>query len=131
METIPEDFHDLFKPESKALAFLATIMPDGSPQVTPLWFSWNGQYILVNTAKGRTKERNMRERPAVALAILDPNIPTRYVQIRGKVVGINETDADAHINTLSLKYDGKPWVKVSGQIRVQFKILPEHVNAQE
>ena len=118
-------------PTTQAIAFLATLMRDGSPQVTPLWFSWDGQYILVNTAKGRTKERNMRERPVVALAIADPKIPTRYIQIRGKVVEINETGADEHINVLSLLYEGKPWEKVPGQIRVQFKILPEHVNASQ
>ena len=118
-------------PATRALAFLATLMRDGSPQVTPLWFSWDGQYILVNTAKGRTKERNMQERPVVALAIADPKIPTRYIQIRGKVVEINETGADEHINVLSLLYEGKPWEKVPGQIRVQFKILPEHVNASQ
>ncbi len=131
MNTIPGDFQDLLKPETRALAFLATLMSDGSPQVTPLWFSWDGRFILVNTAKGRTKERNMRERPTVAIAISDPKIPTRYIQIRGKVVEIDEIDADRHINYLSLKYDGKPWQKVPGQIRVQFKILPEHVNVDQ
>src|SRR5512135_2850032 len=105
-------------------------MKDGTPQVTPLWFSWDGEFILVNTAKGRTKDRNMRERPVVAIAILDPNLQTRYLQIRGKVVAIDESDADVHINALSLKYDGKPWEKVPGQTRVIFKILPEHVNTE-
>ena len=131
MNTIPDDFQDLLKPETQALAFLATVMSDGSPQVTPLWFSWDGKYILINTARGRTKDRNMRERPAVALVISDPNVPTRYIQIRGTVAEINETDADDHINFLSLKYDRKPWKKVPGQIRVQFRILPEHVNVDQ
>ncbi len=131
MNTIPDNFRDLLKPEVRALAFLATLMHDGTPQVTPLWFSWDGKYILVNTAKGRTKETNMRERPNVAIAISDPKIPTRYIQIRGKVAEINETGADEHINELSLKYDGIPWKKVPGQVRVQFKILPEHVNVDQ
>jgi PPOX class probable F420-dependent enzyme len=130
MNTIPIDFQDLLKPETRALAVLATLMEDGSPQITPLWFSWDGQCILVNTAKGRTKERNMRNRPMVALAILDSKITTRYIQIRGKVIEANEVDADEHINALSLIYDGKPWRKIAGQRRVIFKILPEHVNAQ-
>jgi PPOX class probable F420-dependent enzyme len=130
MNTIPIDFQDLLKPETRALAVLATLMEDGSPQITPLWFSWDGQCILVNTAKGRTKERNMRNRPMVALAILDRKISTRYIQIRGKVIEANEVDADEHINALSLIYDGKPWRKIAGQRRVIFKILPEHVNAQ-
>ncbi len=118
-------------PETKALAVLATTMDDGTPQISPLWFSWDGEYILINTAKGRVKDRNIRGRPVVAIAILDPNLPTRYIQIRGKVVEINESDADAHINVLSLKYDGKPWTKVAGQTRVRFKILPEHVDAHQ
>ena len=131
MNTIPEDYLDLLKPETKALAILATTMKDGTPQISPLWFSWDGQHILINTAKGRVKDLNMRERPIVALAILDPNIPTRYIQIRGKVIEANESDAEAHINFLSLKYDSKPWTKVPGQIRVRYKIQPEHVDAHQ
>ncbi len=130
MNTIPENFQDLLDPLTRAIAVLATVMKDGSPQITPVWFSWDGKCILVNTAKGRTKERNMRERPAVALDIIDPKISTRYIQIRGKVIEIRESDADEHINALSLKYDGVPWQKVAGQTRVIFKILPEHVNVQ-
>ena len=133
MNTIPENFRDLFHPETKAIAVLATLMKDGSPQITPLWFSWDGQCIVVNTAKGRVKDRNMRERPLVALAILDPLVSTRYIQIRGKIIEINEnkSDAEAHINALSLKYDGKPWQIVEGQTRVIFRIMPEHVNTQQ
>ncbi len=130
MNTIPEKFQDLLDPETKAIAVLATLMKDGSPQITPVWFSWDGKCILVNTAKGRTKERNMRARRVVALDILDPKTSTRYVQIRGKVIEITESGADAHINILSLKYDGTAWQKVAGQTRVIFKILPEHVNVQ-
>ncbi len=131
MVTIPDDYLDLLKPETKALAVLATILKDGTPQISPLWFSWDGECILINTAKGRVKDRNMRERPTVALAILDPRIPTRYIQVRGKVIEINESNADAHINALSLKYDGIPWTKVPGQTRVRFKILLEHVDAHQ
>ncbi len=130
MNTIPDSFQDLLKPETKALAYLATLMKDGTPQVTPLWFSWDGQCILVNTARGRTKERNMRKRPVVAMVIQDPDVTTRYIQVRGKVIEVNEKDADEHINALSLKYDGKPWKKVEGQIRVKFKIALEHVNVE-
>ncbi len=131
MNNIPQNFQDLLKPETRALAILATLMKDGTPQISPIWFSWDGQFILINTAKGRTKERNLRRNPAVALAILDPEVSTRYIQIRGKVIDINESDADEHINALSLKYDGKPWEKVEGQTRVIFKILPENVNAEQ
>ena len=126
---IPTEYHDLLKDETKAYLFLATTMPDGSPQVTPVWFSAEGEHILVNTAKGRVKDRNMRARPQVALVIQDPSTPYRYLQIRGRVDEITEAGGDEHINTLSLKYDGKPWKKVTGQTRVIFKIFPEHVDA--
>lgn len=126
---IPKDYLDLLKDETKAYLFLATTMADGSPQVTPVWFSAEGEHILVNTAKGRVKDRNMRARPHVALVIQDPATPYRYLQIRGRVDGITEEGGDEHINALSLKYDGKPWKKTEGQTRVIFKIFPEHVDA--
>ena len=126
---IPKDYLDLLKNETKAFLFLATLMADGSPQVTPVWFSAEGEHILINTAKGRVKERNMRARPHVALVIQDPSTPYRYLQIRGRVDEITEQGGDEHINALSLMYDAKPWKKAAGQTRVIFKILPEHVDA--
>ena len=128
-KTIPEKFHDLLQDETKAYLFLATTMSDGSPQVTPVWFSVDDTHILINTARGRVKDRNMRAHPQVALVIQDPATPYRYIQIRGRVVEITEEGGDAHINALSLKYDGKPWKLVAGQTRVIFKILPEHIDA--
>jgi hypothetical protein len=129
VKTIPTDYHDLLKEETKAFLYLATTMADGSPQVTPVWFSADDMHILVNTAKGRVKDRNMRARPQVALVIQDPKTPYRYLQIRGRVDGITEAGGDEHINALSLKYDGKPWKLVAGQTRVIYKILIEHVDA--
>ena len=129
MKSIPTEFHDLLQEETKAFLFLATVMEDGSPQVTPVWFSADETHILINTAKGREKDRNMRARPHVAMAIQDPSTPYRYLQIRGRVDEITEKGGDEHINALSLKYDGKPWKKVAGQTRVIFKISPEHVDA--
>jgi len=129
MQSIPAEYHDLLKDETKAFLFLATTMSDGSPQVTPIWFSADGEHILINTAKGRVKERNMRARPRVALVIQDPATPYRYLQIRGRVDEITEEGGDEHINALSLKYDGKPWKLVAGQVRVIFKVLPEYVDA--
>ena len=126
---IPTEYHDLLKDETKAYLFLATTMTDGSPQVTPVWFSAEGEHILVNTAKGRVKDRNIRARPQVALVIQDPSTPYRYLQIRGRVDEITEAGGDEHINALSLKYDGKPWKKVTGQTRVIYKIFPEHIDA--
>jgi PPOX class probable F420-dependent enzyme len=129
MKSIPSEFHDLLKDETKAFLFLATLMADGSPQVTPVWFSADEDHILINSAKGRVKDRNMRARPQVAIVIQDPATPYRYLQIRGRVAEITETGGDEHINALSLKYDGKPWKLVPNQIRVIYKIEVEHVDA--
>jgi len=129
MLTIPISHQALIKDETKSFLFLATLMPNGSPQVTPVWFTADGNHILINTAKGRIKDRNMRARPQVALVIQDPSTPYRYLQIRGRVDSFTEEGGDEHINALSLKYDGKSWKKVTGQTRVIFKILPEHVDA--
>lgn len=121
----PEKYLDLLKDECKAYVFLATVMDDGTPQVTPVWFSADDEHILVNTAEGRVKDRNMRARPNVALVVQDPNDTYRYMQIRGKVVERTYEGADAHINALSQKYRGKDWDIPAGQIRVLYKIAPE------
>ncbi len=126
---IPPAYHDLLQDETKAFLYLATLMPDGSPQVTPVWFSTEGEHILINTARGRVKDRNMRARPQVAMLIQDPRTPYRYLQLRGRVDGFTEQGGDEHINALSLKYDGKPWKKVEGQRRVIYRIRIEHVDA--
>ena len=123
MKNIPEKFQDLFADETKAFLFLATTMDDGSPQVTPVWFNTDGEYILINSAKGRTKDRNMRARPRVAVAIMDPANPYRYIQLRGEIVEIAEEGARKHIDALSLKYRGEP--VYSGPLdeqRVTYKI---------
>ena len=121
----PEKYIDLLKPETKAFLYLATIMADGSPQVTPVWFDTDGEHILINTNEGRTKDRNMKKRPNIALVIQDPTNPYRYLQIRGKVAGYTRENADEHINMLSQRYNGKPWPYNPKQKRIIFKIKPE------
>ena len=119
--SIPEDFKDLL--DKKALANLATVMPDGSPQVTPLWFDYDGTCVRVNSAKGRQKDRNMRARPAVALSIVDPDNPYRYMQLRGKVIEVTEEGAKAHIDALANTYIGTDYpYHASGEIRVIYVI---------
>lgn len=123
---IPAQFLDLLRFETKAFAHLATVMPDGSPQVTPVWFDYDGTHIIINSARGRVKDRNLRRNPNVALAISDPNNPYRYLQIRGRVVEITEEGADAMIDRLCFKYTGQPvypWRR-PGEQRVTYKILP-------
>ena len=120
----PETFQDLLNEESKAFLYLATLMPDGSPQVTPVWFSTDGEHILINTNEGRVKDKNMKARPKVAMTIQDPNDRYRYLGIRGEVVSFTTEGADEHINKLSLKYDDEPWKPRKDQRRIIFRIKP-------
>jgi len=122
----PKEYHDLVSDESKALLYLATIMPDGSPQVTPVWFSTKDEYILINTNEGRVKDKNMKVRSNVAMTIQDPNNLYRYLGVRGKVVSYTTEGANEHINMLSLRYDNEPWTERDDQRRIIFKIKPTH-----
>ena len=130
MKSIPEKYHDLLKDETKAFLFLATSMKDGSPQVTPIWFNHDEEHILINSAKGRIKDRNMRARPQVAFVIQDPADPYRYLQVRGRVVEIIEEGAPEHIISLAQKYTGKPWRgNAPNEVRVIYKIAVEKTDA--
>ncbi len=131
MKIVPQEFQDLLQDETKSFAILSTLMPDGSPQVTPVWFNVEGDHILINTAKGRQKERNMRARPQVAMTIMDPKRPYRYLQIRGAVVDSTEEGAADHINFLSRKYRGHDFDIPKGQVRVTYKILPKYVSTED
>jgi PPOX class probable F420-dependent enzyme len=126
--TIPEQFKDLF--QKKAFANLATLMPDGRPQVTPVWCDLDGSNIRINTAKGRLKDKNMRRNKNVALSIFDPDNPYRHLAVQGEVVEITEQGADAHIDALAKKYLGKdkyPF-RQPGEVRVMYKIRPDRVS---
>lgn len=124
MKQVPNIFQDLLAEETKAFAFLATVMPDGSPQVTPVWFDTDGENILVNSAKGRVKDKNMRRNPQVAMTIMAMENPYRYLQIRGEVVEITEEGGADHIHALSMKYHGHRFNIPEGQTRVTYKIKP-------
>ena len=125
-EAIPEKYRDLFN--KRAFASLATLMPDGRPQVTPVWCDLEGDYVVFNSAKGRQKDRNVRRDPRVSLAVVDPENPYRYLEIRGTVVEITEDGADASIDKLAKKYLGVDKYPYSqpGEKRVLYKIKPEH-----
>jgi PPOX class probable F420-dependent enzyme len=127
--TVPEAFKDVF--DKRGFAHLATLMKDGSPQVTPVWCDYDGTHIRINTAKGRLKDKNMRRDKRVALSIQDPTNPYRYIGIRGEVVEITENGADAHIDALAKKYldkDRYPF-RAPGEVRVIYKIRPEKIAA--
>ncbi len=125
-EVIPESHLDLFK--KRAFGNLATLMPDGRPQVTPVWCDLEGGNVRVNSAQGRQKDRNMRRDPRVAISIMDPENPYRYLEIRGRVVEITEQGANEHIDRLAQKYLGLDQYphRQPGEVRVMYKIKPEH-----
>ena len=112
--------------QKKGFANLSTILPDGSPQVTPVWFDHENGLIRINTAVDRIKDRNMRERPKVAISILDPDNPYKYVSIRGVVQKRTKEGADDHINLLAKKYldvDEYPY-RSPDETRVLYIIKP-------
>jgi PPOX class probable F420-dependent enzyme len=97
--------------------------------VTPVWWEYDGTHVLINSAKGRTKDLNMRRNPNVALSIQDPDNPYRHLSVKGKVVDITENGADAHIDKLSKKYTGRDVYanRRPGEVRVIYRILPEKI----
>jgi PPOX class probable F420-dependent enzyme len=104
-QVIPEKFLDLF--QKKAFAHLVTLMPDGSPQSTPVWCDFDGQYVLVNTAAGRQKDKNLVRDGRAALSIIEPDNSYRYLEVRGRVAERTTTGADDHIDKMAKKYMGK------------------------
>jgi len=125
-EIIPGNMRDLF--ERRVFAHLATLMPDGRPQVTPVWCDFDGRYVQINTAIGRQKDKNLLRDGRVALSLTDPDNPYRYLEVRGRVAERTENGADAHIDRLSSKYLGKPYpYRQASEKRVLYRILPEHV----
>jgi PPOX class probable F420-dependent enzyme len=129
MATIPATHADLLTTKT-AFANVATLNPDGSPQVTPVWVDFDGTHVLFNTAKGRVKAKNLAREPRVALSIADPDNAYRYLGIQGRVVEMTETGGDAHIDKMAKKYLGKdsyPF-RAPGEVRLIVKISPDKVH---
>lgn len=126
---IPDKYRDLFI--KQAFAHLGTVMPDGSPQVTPVWVDYDGRHVLVNSAAGRQKDLNMEKRRRVAIEIPDPDNPNRYVTVRGVVEEITEDGADAHLDRLARRYlnrDRYPdSYRFPGEVRRIYRIAPTRV----
>jgi PPOX class probable F420-dependent enzyme len=122
---IPASHLDLFK--KKAFAHLATVMVDGKPQVTPVWVDYDGRHVIINTAEGRLKDKNMQRDGRIALSIADPDNPYRYLEVRGRVVERTHAGADAHIDAMAKKYLGqdKYPFRQPGEVRVLYKVMPE------
>jgi PPOX class probable F420-dependent enzyme len=125
-EGIPEKFRDLF--DKKAFAHVVTMMSDGTPQVTPVWVDYDGTHVIINSARGRQKDKNLRRNPNVALSIQDPDNAYRYLEVRGRVTEITEDGADEHIDKMAKKYMGVDRYpgRSPGEVRVIYKIEPQH-----
>ena len=124
--SIPESFTDLL--EQPIVMSLATTLSDGTPQVTPVWFNYADGDILFNSARGRLKDKAIRQNPYVAITIIDPTNPYRFLSVRGPVVEITEEGGYEHICLLSKRYTGNETYPVrEGETRVIYRLQPEHV----
>ncbi|MGD0054396.1 MAG: PPOX class F420-dependent oxidoreductase [Acidimicrobiales bacterium] len=116
----------------RVLAHVASVAPDGEPNVTPVWVELDGDDIVINTALGRAKARNLASDPRVALSLCDPDDPSVAVAIRGTVVGFTTAGADEVIDRLAQKYlgaDSYPYRR-EGEIRVTVRIRPDRISMQ-
>lgn len=126
MALIPDAYTDLF--DRPILVVLATVQPDGQPQVTPVWGDYADGHIRINTAAGRQKYRNLKERSQVTVLVVDPDNGQRYIEVRGRVAQVIE-DEPTLINKLSHDYDGTDFPIPEGQRRVTVLIEPVKVLA--
>lgn len=127
MNKIPDEYRDLL--DRPIVVSLATVMSQGPPQVQPVWCSFDGTHILVNTEKGRQKYRNLSRRKLVTILAVDPEDDNRWLEVRGKVVGETEEGANRHIDELAKLYLGvdKYPFHQPGDVRVLFRIAPQRV----
>jgi PPOX class probable F420-dependent enzyme len=127
--SLPDGLLDLLRRPSPC--FLATLMPDGSPQMTQTWVDTDGTHVLVNTVDGHQKVRNIERDPRVALNVADPDDPSRYFEVRGTVVEVTKDGAAEHIDELAQRYIGRPypWFGGRDQVRLLVRIAPEKVTS--
>lgn len=129
MGEIPSEYRDLF--ETRSFAFVATLLPDGTPHLTPTWVDFDGEYVLVNTIRGNRKDENVRSDPRITLAIADPENPYRYLSVRGEVIERREEGARDHLDQLAERYTGQAtYPGPGGQQRVVLVIRPDAVSGQ-
>lgn len=125
---IPERLLDLLSDDVKSFASLALTRRDGRPHVSPVWFAWDGEHVIVNTARNRVKDRILKRHPKVSLSIMDPKNPYRYVLITGPVVAETEEGGYEMICTLNEKYHGsRDYPRHPGEVRVTYKVRAENV----
>ncbi len=128
MVAIPDNLQYLLKWETKAFAFLALTLKDGTPHVSPVWFDWDGTHVILNTARGRLKDKVLKRHPRVAVTVPDPRDMNTYIQIRGLVDSETEQGAYDEICRLREKYHGdRNFPRRPGEVRVTYTVLPERV----
>ena len=127
--TLPEGLLDLLHRPSPC--YLATSMPDGSPQLTQTWVDTDGEHVLINTVRGHQKVKNIGRDPRVAVSISDPDRPSRYFEIRGRVLTVTSLGAAEHIEKLAQRYLGRPypWFGGRDQQRLLLTIAADKINA--
>jgi PPOX class probable F420-dependent enzyme len=125
---LPEDLITLLRQPSPC--FLATLMPDGSPQMTRTWVDTDGEHIVINSVQGHQKVKNVERDPRVAVSVCDLSSPSRYYAIRGQVVNITAEGAAEHIEALAQRYLGAPypWYGGRDQVRVILTIRADKVH---
>ena len=125
---IPENRRDIL--EKKGLAHIATIGPKGGPQLSPVWYGWDGTHLKFSTTKARQKYKNLVRNPRVSASIVDPDDPFRYLEIRG-VAEIEDDPDKAYIGEMARKYLGKDYpLNQADEERVVVKIRPKHATTQ-
>jgi PPOX class probable F420-dependent enzyme len=129
MAKLPSSHADIL--QKKAFAHFATLMSDGTPQVSPVWVDEKDGFILINSAEGRVKDKNVHRNANVALSVCDPENPYRMLSIRGRVVEITREGAEEHIDKMAKKYLDKDTypMRRPGEVRVIYRIEPERVSA--
>jgi PPOX class probable F420-dependent enzyme len=129
MASLPQALKDML--QDKVFVHLATLMPDGTPHASPVWVDLEDDEILVNTAQGRIKDRNMKRDARVALSVTAADNPYKAFMIRGHVTGHTTANADAHIDRLSKKYLGIERYprRYPGEVRVIFRIAADTISS--
>ncbi|MFS0733771.1 PPOX class F420-dependent oxidoreductase [Microbacterium sp. 1P10UB] len=126
--TLPDGLLALLRAPSTC--YLATVMSDGSPQLTQVWVDTDGEHVVINSVSTHLKVRNARRDPRVALTVSDPAHPSGFMQVRGRVIDITEEGGAEHIDELSHKYTGRPypWYGGRDQVRVILTIEAEKIS---
>ena len=129
MLSIPENLRDLL--DRPITCALATLMPDGQPQLTPVWCDYDGEYLLINSARGRQKDRNITTGAKVTVLFIDPQNDGHWLEVRGVVQTVTEDGALDQANHVARKYTGEAFRTLTpGEVRVIYRIEPLKVNGQ-